>query len=159
MVGGYSLPCRIRSDYISNASQALPRSHAVHANRLPPALAVGSVKNYIANENDVENTVCDFIKFCDFVENEKPYATEKGDLSVKACCELNKRLCHPEPYAKATDRMEKYPSIYLWFAVAVNAGIIVRTDAKGGKTALYHNRKVRRFQKNEPLLAIKSATE
>ena len=33
MVGGYSLPCRIRSDYISNASQALPRSHAVHANR------------------------------------------------------------------------------------------------------------------------------
>ena len=108
---------------------------------------MGSVKNYIANENDVENTVCDFIKFCDFVENEKPYATEKGDLSVKACCELNKRLRHPEPHAKATDRMEKYPSIHLWFSVAVNAGIIVRTDAKGGKTAYTITEKYADFKK------------
>jgi len=90
--------------------------------------------NYIANENDVRDTVYDFLKFCDFIESEKPFATQKGDLSVKACYELNKLLHYPEANAKTTDRMDKYSSISLWFSVALEAGFIIRVDAKGSKS-------------------------
>jgi len=61
--------------------------------------------NYIAKENDVKDTVYDFMKFCDFIEREKPFATSKGDLSTKACYEVNKLLRYPQTDAKTTDRM------------------------------------------------------
>ena len=57
---------------------------------------------YIAEESDVNNTVLDFMKFCDFIETEKPFATQKGDLGVKACYEVNKLLRYPDKNAKPT---------------------------------------------------------
>jgi len=103
--------------------------------------------DYIAKESDVLGTVNDFVRFCDFIENKKPFATTKGVLSVKACYELNSLLRYPAQNAKTTDRMEKYPSINLWFAVALQAGFIVYSDAKGGKIAFDVTGKYADFKK------------
>lgn len=103
--------------------------------------------NYVVKENDVKDTVCDFMKFCAFIETEQPFATQKGDLSVKGCYQLNKLLHYPETNAKTTDRMDKYASISLWFAVALQAGFIARADVKGGKSVYNVTEKYADFKK------------
>ncbi|MCL2814581.1 MAG: plasmid pRiA4b ORF-3 family protein [Oscillospiraceae bacterium] len=89
---------------------------------------------YIAEEKDVKDTVVDFMRFCDFIETAKPFATQKGDLSVKACYEVNKLLRYPEQNAKDTARMHQYATVALWFIIAKQAGFIACFDAKGGKS-------------------------
>ena len=89
---------------------------------------------YIANESDMTGVVGDFIKFCEYVENTKPFATQKGDLSTKGYYEANRLLRHGRKDAKQTDRIYHYPSVALWFSVAKEAGLIAQFDAKGSKT-------------------------
>ena len=89
---------------------------------------------YTTEEKDVKYTVLDFIKFCDFIEAAKPFATQKGDLGVKACFEINKLLRYSEKNAKNTDRMHQYATVALWFSIAKEAGFIACFDAKGGKS-------------------------
>ena len=89
--------------------------------------------SYVAKEIDVQETVNDFIKFCDYVKAEKPNATTKGDLSTKGCFSINHILRNPRKDAKPTDRMYQYPAVSLWFSVAKESGIITTEDAKGGK--------------------------
>ena len=102
---------------------------------------------YIAEEKDVKDAVADFIKFCDFIETEKPFATQKGDLGVKGCYEVNKLLRYSEKNAKATDRMYQYATVALWFSVAREAGFIVCSDAKGGKSIYVTADKYANFKK------------
>ncbi|MDR2855286.1 MAG: plasmid pRiA4b ORF-3 family protein [Methanomicrobiales archaeon] len=89
---------------------------------------------YIAKENDLGVSIYEFIKFCDFIEHEKPFATPKGALSTKACYEVNKLLQYPKAGAKKTDRMDQYPSVSLWFLIAKEAGLIAYTETKGSKS-------------------------
>jgi hypothetical protein len=89
---------------------------------------------YIAEESDIKETVFEFIKFCEFIETKKPHATPKGDLSVKACYEINQILRYPEKNVKSTDRIHKYTSVSLWFAIARETGLIAYNEEKGGKT-------------------------
>ncbi len=102
--------------------------------------------NYIINEIDVKNTVDDFIEFCNFIEREKPLATAKGDLSTKACYEINKVLRYSQNDAKTTDRMHRYASASLWFAVAKEAGFIVCEPIKGGKNVCVATEKYTTFK-------------
>lgn len=103
--------------------------------------------NCIAKENDVRDTVYDFFKFCDFIDSEKPFATAKGDLSTKACYEVNKLLRYSQADAKTTDRMYQYTSVSLWFAIAKEAGFIACTEAKGGKSIYAVTNKYSDFKK------------
>ena len=103
--------------------------------------------NYTAEENDVRNTVDDFIKFCNYIETEKPFATPKGDLSTKACYDVNKLLRYPQTDAKTTDRLYQYASVSLWFAVAKEAGLIACAEAKGGKSIYDTTAKYTDFKK------------
>ena len=89
---------------------------------------------YIANESDMSLVVGDFIKFCEYVKDTKPFATQKGDLSTKGCYEANRLLRHARKDAKQTDRIYHYPSVALWFSVAKEVGLIAQFDAKGSKT-------------------------
>jgi len=103
--------------------------------------------NYTAEEKDVQGTVLDFIKFCDFIEAEKPLATQKGDLGTKACYEINKLLRYTEKNAKTTDRMYRYASVALWFAVAKEAGFVALDDAKSSKSVYITTEKYADFKK------------
>lgn len=96
---------------------------------------------YIAEENDIRDTVLDFITFCDFVETKKPFATQKGDLSTKACFEVNQLLRYPAKNAKHTDRIYQYASVSLWFLIAKEAGLIACGDKKNGK-AIYNTTEI-----------------
>lgn len=40
--------------------------------------------NHTVKETEVKDIAEDFIRFCDYIEREKPLATAKGDLSTKA---------------------------------------------------------------------------
>ena len=44
---------------------------------------------YLVRKSDVKATVDDFKVFCDFVERARPFATQKGDLSTRACFDVN----------------------------------------------------------------------
>jgi hypothetical protein len=90
--------------------------------------------NYTAKEADVKETVDDFIKFCDYIELENPLATAKGDLSSKACYEVNTLLLYRENDTKPSDRIFRYPSVFLWFSIAKESGLIVLESIKGGKS-------------------------
>lgn len=89
---------------------------------------------YIAEENDIKDAVLDFMKFCDFIETKRPFATQKGDLSVKACYDINQLLRYPVKNAKHTNRMYQYASVSLWFFIAKESGLIACNDENGGKT-------------------------
>ena len=102
--------------------------------------------NYIANESDVLATVNDFLVFCDFLEQTKPFATQKGDLSTKGCYEVNKLLNFKRENPKQIDRMHQYPEVALWFSVALEADLITRTDVKGSKTIFIATEKYQSFK-------------
>ncbi|MCL1883155.1 MAG: plasmid pRiA4b ORF-3 family protein [Defluviitaleaceae bacterium] len=87
-----------------------------------------------ASEPDVKNTVQEFITFCEYIESEKPFATPKGDLATKGCYAINQLLTRGKKDAKPTNRLQHYPSISLWFAIARESGLIAELDAKGSKT-------------------------
>ena len=87
-----------------------------------------------ASESDVKTTLQEFITFCDYIESEKPFATPKGDLATKGCYAVNQLLTKGKKDAKPTNRLQHYPSISLWFAIARESGIIEELDAKGSKT-------------------------
>ncbi|MCL2399292.1 MAG: plasmid pRiA4b ORF-3 family protein [Defluviitaleaceae bacterium] len=87
-----------------------------------------------ANESDVKNTIQEFIILCDYIETEKPFSTQKGDLGTKACYAVNQLLVNGKKDSKSTDRLYHYPSVSLWFAIAREAGFIAEFDAKRSKT-------------------------
>ena len=91
---------------------------------------------YQANENDILSTVRDFETMCEYIYAGRPLLTQKGDLSTKACFELNDLMAHPKHGAKKTDRMGSYATVCLYFQIASVSGLIEPCEAKGGKTAV-----------------------
>jgi hypothetical protein len=102
--------------------------------------------NYTASEADVKDSVNDLIVFCDYIERKKPPATAKGDLSTKACYEINTLLRYPQNDVKTTDRMYQYISIPFWFHIAKEAGLISCEPSKGGKNAFVTTEKYSEFK-------------
>lgn len=91
---------------------------------------------YRANENDLLPTVRDFETMCDYIHTGRPLLTQKGDLSTKACFELNDLMTHPKRGAKKTDRMGQYATLCLYYQIASAASFLEPCAAKGGKTAV-----------------------
>jgi len=91
---------------------------------------------YRATESDILLTVRDFETMCKCIDTNKPLLTQKGDLSTKACFELNDLMAHPKHGAKKTDRMDSYATVSLYFQIASASGLLEPCGAKGGKTAV-----------------------
>lgn len=102
---------------------------------------------YQTNESDILSTVRDFETMCEYIQVSKPLLTQKGDLSTKACFELNSRMTYPRSDAKKTDRLGRYPTICLYFQTALASGLLEPYGTKGGKTAIAMSETYKGFKK------------
>ena len=91
---------------------------------------------YQANENDILSTLHDFETMCQYIFTNKPFLTKKGDLSTKACFELNDLITYPKKGAKKTDRMGSYATVTLYFQIALTSDLLELNEEKGGKTSI-----------------------
>jgi hypothetical protein len=107
----------------------------------------GCVMPYQAKENDILSTVRDVETMCEYIHTNKPLLTQKGDLSTKACFELNGLMTHPKADAKRTDRMGHYQTVSLYFSSASSCGLIEPCKAGGGKSAISTSEAYATFQK------------
>ena len=89
--------------------------------------------NYVINENDMLNTIQDFETLCSCVAANKPTLTPKGSLNTKTCFDMNSRMVYPVQNVKKTDWMQKYPSIVLYFSIAMESGLLETNPGSGQK--------------------------
>jgi hypothetical protein len=102
---------------------------------------------YLASESDLLPTVQDFETLCHYIDTERPFLTAGGDLSTKACFALNTLLAHPIPNTKPSARMDKYPTVHLFFHIALASGLLIPYAEKGGKTAIALSESYKSFDK------------
>ena len=86
------------------------------------------------NEHDISSTLKDIEALCSYIMENKPLLTPKGALGMKTCFELNSLMTNQEAGVKTTNRMESYPSISLFFSLAMRCGLL-ETYAVGGQKA------------------------
>jgi len=89
--------------------------------------------NRIINEKDISSTIHDVEALCSYIEDHKPALTGKGALGTKACFDLNSLMTYSVPNVKKTDRMQRYPSIALYFSIALEAGLLEPNPGAGQK--------------------------
>jgi hypothetical protein len=91
---------------------------------------------YCINEKDTLSTVRDFTNFCEYIGENRPTATKKGNLSPKFCYEINKLMSHPREGAKPTDHMPKYIAVSMYFRIALLTNLICLEAITASKTTL-----------------------
>ena len=87
----------------------------------------------IINEKDISSTIHDFEALCSYIMDNKPALTAKGALGTKACFDLNSLMTYSVPNAKKSDRMQGYPSIALYFSIALESGLLEPYPGAGQK--------------------------
>lgn len=82
---------------------------------------------YKANEQDIENTVTDFLSFCNYIDGKKPVLSKKkGALGKKDLFAINSLLFHRKEVSAPNYRQESYPIINLIFNLALLGELYVR---------------------------------
>lgn len=100
---------------------------------------------YKASEQDIKNTIDDFIVFCNFIEEEKPVLSKKrGVLGKKDSFKLNSLLHHKREVNASNFQQESYPILNFIFNLALIGELYVREADDRGKLHL-----VRTVRKDE----------
>jgi len=92
--------------------------------------------NRIINEKDVSSTVQDFETLCLYLAENKVVLTANRTLGKNICFDLNSRMAYPLPGAKNTHFMKNYPSINLYFTIALRTGLLAPLEGARQKAVL-----------------------
>jgi len=89
---------------------------------------------YTASENDVNPTLSDFASFCTYLEEKQPKLTKvRGELGKKDCYAINALLAKPHELDGPKYLQYVYPTINLFFHIALTTGLFApQSDGKGG---------------------------
>ena len=92
---------------------------------------------YKVSEQDISNTVNDFITFCNFLEQHKPKLSDrKAVLGKNDLFALNKMLINKKEITAPNYMQESYPVIDLMFKLAVLGKLYLKTGDEKGKVFL-----------------------
>jgi hypothetical protein len=94
---------------------------------------------YKASEKDISATVNDFVRFCNFIDQNNPVLTKKkGVLGKKDLFELNSLLAHKKEVVAPNFQQEAYPVIDLLFNLALAGKLYQRIADHKGNVHLIH---------------------
>lgn len=97
-------------------------------------------------EYNIDNTVKDFIKFIELIEEKHPALTERKELlGKKALFDLNLVLANKVEGIKPTANQDKYPVIDLMFNLALASGLFVKKRNKSWRRVLVSTLKLKSF--------------
>ncbi len=92
---------------------------------------------YTVSEQDISNTVNDFMTFCDFLEQHNPKLSDrKAVLGKNDLFALNKILVNKKEVSAPNYMQESYPVIDLMFNLAVLGKLYLKTGDGKGKVLL-----------------------
>lgn len=104
------------------------------------------------NEQDVVQTLRDFDIFCAYLEENRPKLTKaREELGKKDCFNINSQLSTPREMEGPKYLMPSYPSITLFFSIALTTGFFEAEYGKGDYLYLVPTQKLDQYRTLTPL--------
>lgn len=108
--------------------------------------------DYRISEQEIAPILRDFDTFCAYLEENRPKLTKaREELGKKECYNINSLLTTPREMEGPKYLMTSYPSINLFFNIALNTKFFIKDNGKGGSLYLVSTKKLEDYKALTPI--------
>lgn len=105
------------------------------------------MRQYVATEQDISRIVTDFATFCSFLKEKTPLLSKRhAQLGKNDLFSLNSLLSRPVDVSGPYYLQAKYPTINLFFYLAMTSGLFAYASGRGNKACLVPTAKLEKYE-------------